>query len=377
MLFRSIKAAENVVVKNAGEICNYRVCLCSSGVKKNDLVGEGSVCTEVRTCQVSSQNGKTCGTNGVCTPVKTGEVTSTECVEKTGTSSQKSINSVFVNEIFAEETSFIIENNEELLSNLEEGSYLFEYKNETYVFSIDSRDVNNKDLTIYVDSNVNGVYDENIDKKLSDVASEIKIMALEKKYSYSLKEGYNFVSFPFLVSNTDSRTAASLLQKLNEVYDDSIYSISKFNGNWKVVGQNSVLYDNNDFQLVPGQGYVIKASEDVDISIVGQPVKFDTTEDSAPILFNLGWNLVGLYGEGIRSYTAESLLDSLNSYQKVDFTADNVSKWDTEVQMYEGLQKTYENGTPMVYGFDFPLQTQSSYFVRVLQGYGNWNPDVK
>lgn len=371
------KAAQNVLVKGVGEKCDEAVCICSGGVHKNKLVGEGTVCVGVTVCTKFNE-GKSCGVNGICgyIPVKIFEGIAS-CIESSVSTSDGIKNISLVNKVYADESSVIMDNNVGLLSNLVEGSYLFEYDNETYTFSVDSNDISNKDLTIYVDTNTNGVYDESVDKKISDVASEIKIMALEQKYSYSLKEGYNFISFPFLVSNTDSRTAASLLKTLNDVYDSPIFSISKFEGSWKVVGQNSVLYDNNDFQLIPGQGYVIKASRDINISIVGQPVKFDTTQDSAPILFNLGWNLVGLYGEGVKPYTAESLLDSINSYQKVDFTADNVSKWDTEVQMYEGLQKTYENGTPMVYGFDFPLETQSSYFVRVLQGSGNWNPDVK
>ena len=187
----------------------------------------------------------------------------------------------------------------------------------------------------------------------------------------------NFVSLPFLLSEEYGRTASGLLQNLNEIHSNAIYSISKYDGTWKIVGQNVEVYDANDFQLLPGQGYIFKAKRDVKISLWGHPIQFETTEDSAAITFFKGWNLIGLYGNNIKQYTAKSLIQDINAYQPIDFTANNVTKWDAEVQRYEGLQLDIENGAEMEYGFDYNLNTLQGYFVRISEGTGNWQPSVR
>lgn len=370
-----------------GEQCpdTESMCRCSGGTKDGKVVTPGEFCPERVgiSCFVGDHlDGEICSTSGfVCSGGKC--VENTDSIKSSDKKSSGIVGEGFVGEVLAQEDSavyadYILDPENGYISGLSAGTYTFEWNGETYAFRVieEQIEANNGELDIYIDVNNNQMYDSE-DEKLTKYGSQIKISTSVRTYDYNLRTGYNFISTPFLVSNPNTRTAASLLDTLNKQYIDAFYSISKFDGTWKAVGQSSILYDTNDFQLVPGEGYVIYAKEDIDISIIGQPVKFDETGDSAPVLFNLGWNLVGLYGSGIRNYTAESLLDGLNSYQEIDFTADNVSKWDEEVQMYEGLQKTYENGTPAVYGFDFPLQTQKAYFVRVLEGSGNWNPELK
>jgi hypothetical protein len=275
-------------------------------------------------------------------------------------------------QVLGEETtksSYIIDQKTGLISSIEQGSYLIEYQGEYYSFDVVNDISSGNSISIYLDENSNGVFDEGTDVKVSDVASEIDIIALKQRYDYELIEGLNFISLPFLISGEDYRTAAGLLTKLNEVYDDAFYSISKFDGRWKIVGQNVEVYDNNDFQLLPGEGYMIKAKRDVDISIVGQPVQLETEEDKSPIYMTQGWNLIGLYGTGIKSYTAKTLIEDIN---KDNFTADNVTKWASDKQMYEGFQ--ISDGEE--YGFDYPLNILESYFVRIIEGKGNWQPSL-
>jgi hypothetical protein len=272
-----------------------------------------------------------------------------------------------ISSIKASSEGYILDHKTGIFTEILEGLYIFEYNGEMYEFSVNP---NEKEILVYIDSNGNDIYDESIDTKVSDIASEINIVALEQSYNYELTEGFNFVSFPFLISGEEYRTAAGLLQKLNEVYNDAIYSISKYDGRWKIVGQNSELYDANDFQLLPGQGYVIKAKEDVSITLTGQPVKYDTTTDTAPVTLFEGWNLIGLYGTGVKTYTAKTLIADINAS---DFTADNVTKWVRDKQMYEGFQFS-EN---QEYGFDFPINSLESYFVRILEGRGNWQPKLR
>jgi len=268
---------------------------------------------------------------------------------------------------------FVIDQKEGMFVNIQDGQYVFEYEGEKYYFSINEMSGSAK---VVIDKNNNQQYDEGTDILVSDLASTVQIEPIELKYTYVLKQGFNFVSFPFLVSNQEYRTAASLLKKLNEVYKDTIYSIAKYDGSWKVVGQNVELYSANDFQLIPGQGYVIKAKDDVTIDVWGKPIKYDKDSPNAPVTLFKGWNLVGLYGSGVKQYTAKTLLEDINKYEKVDFSADNVSKWDNELQRYEGFQVADKNGVPTEYGFDYPIYLLNSYFIRVQNGEGNWQPEL-
>jgi hypothetical protein len=277
-----------------------------------------------------------------------------------------------VNQVLAEESSqYIIDPATSLVKGLQIGSYAFEYQGEIYMFDVSKYNVSgsNSGVFVYIDKNSNQKFDEDEDIMISEIASVVNIISMSQSYKYSLTEGLNFVSFPFLISGEEYRTAAGLLTKLNEVYNDSIYSISKFDGRWKMVGQNVEVYDNEDFQLLPGEGYMIKAKQDIDISIVGQPVQLESTDDNSPIYLSQGWNLIGLYGTGIKTYTAKTLIQDINTN---NFTSDNVTKWAKDKQMYEGFQMT--DGEE--YGFDYPLNQLESYFVRITEGKGNWQPSL-
>ena len=360
-----------------GQKCTGDKCLCVSGSDKNDEIGEDSYCRQVTQChnsggmgvpplninegEVCSTDGKTCQ-NGKCE----GRVPDS-AQNDSNTLARKAVLSAY-----ASSNEYILDPETGMFTEIPIGSYLFEYEGNTYGFTISPYNPNSRadEISIYIDQNDNGKYDEGTDIKVSDIASKINIITLQTKFDYSLKEGLNFVSFPFLVAGEEFRTAAALLQRLNEVYNNSLYSISKFDGGqWKIVGENVQLYDNNDFQLLPGVGYMIKAKRDINISILGQPVQFESESDTAPIYFSQGWNLISLYGTKVKSYTAKSLIEGINAD---NFKADNVTKWAKDKQMYEGFQ--LENKEE--YGFDYPLNKLESYFVRITQGKGNWQPSL-
>jgi hypothetical protein len=379
----------------SGELSNFPIkCYCTSGVDAGKTIGEGEWCRDVRggACSSVKNTDKVCGRDGkTCIEVETTAYTSgsgpkkfiwscegpvKESVSQTeeGSSliadlkrSAMALDSSISGEVLGE---FIIDSNTGMFTEIEEGTYLFEYEGKVYSFSVEPGIVEEQSdgVLIYVDENENGKYDDG-EIRVSELAATVEIITIEKNYRYSLKEGLNFISLPYLVSYDDVRTAAGLLTRLNEVYDDAFYSISKFDGRWKIVGENVELYDNNDFQLLPGEGYMIKSKEDIEITIKGRPVKFETESDEAPITFSRGWNLIGLYGTNIKTYTAKSLIQDINAD---DFTADNVTKWAKEKQMYEGLQ--ISEGEE--YGFDYPLNQLESYFVRITEGKGNWQPKL-
>ena len=259
------------------------------------------------------------------------------------------------------------------------GEYIFEKDGEMYFLGLTQEEINKNSgqLKIYVDTDGNGKYEEDKDSKISDFGSIVKVSTLSQTYIYDLEPGYNFITFPFLSIAAEQRTAAGMLSLLNHTFKDSIYSISKYDGRWQIVGQNEQLYGNEDFQLVPGHGYIIKSKSKQTISILGKPIQFKEQGDNAPITFYPGWNLIGVYGSEVKQYTAKSLIQSINKYEPVDFTANNVSRWESDVQRYDGFQLSNENGIDIEYGFDFPINTLQSYFVRILQGKGNWQPELK
>jgi hypothetical protein len=369
----SEKAAINVVNVEKGQQCSHENgCICG-----NTMVVENSYCPEVSRCSVSVTSyagqeaetpineGKVCSTNPTKHTCQNGECKPAEVQGIQDQNRDQSILRNFVNEVNANSEEYVLDPATGMISDITDGVYIFEYQGESYVFEMED----DESVVIFIDKNSNGKYDEGGDVLVSDIASEINIVALEQRYDYELVQGLNFISLPFLISGEEYRTAAGLLTKLNEVYDDVFYSISKFDGRWKIVGQNVEVYDNNDFQLLPGEGYMIKAKEDINISIVGQPVQLETDEDKSPIYMTQGWNLIGLYGSSIKSYTAKTLIEDIN---EDNFTADNVTKWASDKQMYEGFQLS--DGEE--YGFDYPLNILESYFVRITEGKGNWQPSL-
>ncbi|MDY0096927.1 MAG: hypothetical protein RBS01_01075 [Candidatus Dojkabacteria bacterium] len=375
--------AMEITVLSPGELCSAeedKGCLCKGGYDNNQYIANGERCIDVYSCWISigeehSRDGRVCRRDGrVCD--------GNNCVDSTtvkGVSSQIEISEQAYAQTEGSTNEYILDPQTGMIGGLEEGSYIFEHQGKTYLFSVTSENLNINDgnILIYIDSNANAIYDEGVDTKITDLASKIEITTLQQTYNYSLKQGFNFISVPFLISNNESKTAAGLLTNLNEVYNNSIYSISKYDGKWKVVGQNSKVYDNNDFQLIPGQGYIIKASRDIDISIVGQPVKFESSADNANITLFEGWNLIGMYGTNVKQYTAKSLIQGINASNNPKFTANNVTNWESDVQRYDGFQLDVENGVEIEYGFDFPIKFLQGYFVRVTEGQGNWQPELR
>ncbi len=372
-------------------------CYCFKG-SLSTMVITGEYCLETRPiwyqlantqCIDGSSEGDICRPNGTtCVPRadNTGWPAGTLFCEKPKVGSNRIIDSnkkidIFsfikkkiISKVKAENTGtpYLLDSKTGLFLNLPVGTYIVEYQGQEYSLYVDTIGDDVKTL-LYIDTNDNKIYDEGIDTNLSENAALLNLVQIQGEYTYTLKTGFNFVSFPFLVeTSNDANTAAALLLDLNDKYQNSIYSIAKYDSSWKIVGQNAQLYDANDFQLIPGQGYVIKAKNDVTFTLKGQPVRYESSEDTAPITIVPGWNLIGLYGTNTKQYTAKSMLQDINAYDKIDFSANNVSRWDSEVQGYDGFQLD----TTTEYGFDYPINQLGSYFVRVQDGTGNWQPQL-
>ena len=269
------------------------------------------------------------------------------------------------------ETKYTVNTTAGIAEKLGAGTYIFEANGDEYIVYINEGD---EDKNIYLDVNENGAIDDE-DINVSEDFETINVKTIEKQFGYTLKEGFNFISFPFVFTDEDIKTASNLLTYLNDRYNNAFYSISKYDsGKWTIVGSNGGTYDQNDFQLIPGQGYVLKAKTDIYITLYGNEITYESDTDSAPVRFMPGWNLVGLYGTGVKSYTAESILTDITNYEPINFTAVNVSRWVESRALYEALQRDTD-GT--VYGLDFPIELKKSYFIKVTDGEGNWEPGIK
>lgn len=374
-------SANEIEVTPKGQKCQNDICLCETGT--DHKIEKEEFCIDVSTCDANEKHvcnkaGNTCkleNLNGYEIWDCTGDIKSSML-----TPTYKLISSILP-KAFAqanETKEYIIDSSTGLISGIESGIYTFEVDGTTYMFFVEKEalEANDGKILIFIDKDSNGIYNEGIDTKVSDFGSKILISTIQKEYTYNLKQGFNFVSFPFLNVNESARTALGLLEMLNTLTNGSVYSIAKYDSNWEIVGKNGDTYLSNDFQLIPGQGYVIKVTKDVEISIQGYPVEFDSLDDTAPITLFTGWNLIGVYGSKTKVYTAKTLLQDINSFEQVDFTADIVNGWDQEAQSYEGFVLESTNGIETEYGFNFPINTLKSYFVRVQNGKGNWQPKL-
>jgi len=223
--------------------------------------------------------------------------------------------------------------------------------NTYYIFYIETND--KKGFQMPVDPD-NPTEKEDIMLKSSSVSITYK--KVSSAQSYTLVKGINLVSFNFIPVSTDlgPLTAKGVIEEAAKK-DVTIQYISSFDGGRWAKGYTCK--DNkcsgNDFNIIPGKGYLVYVTEGGDISIGGYTLK-----SSVPVNLSGGWNLVGIHGY-TNAYTARTLIDSMN---KIDgITANNVTWWPTSKGMYEGLQVTEEQQ----YGFDFPISPTNGYFVRI------------
>ena len=58
--------------------------------------------------------------------------------------------------------------------------------------------------------------------------------------------------------------------------------------------------------------------------------------------------------------------------------ANTVSRWEESKSLYEGIQGEMNDQNMMeFYGLDFPISKQRAYFVKITEGSGNWEPELK
>ncbi len=191
---------------------------------------------------------------------------------------------------------------------------------------------------------------------LSENAYEISYEQKSTAQEYNIEEGINIISFNFVPTSTDSGAyMASDVISQAKTNDVDIEYISTFEGGrwYEAYSCSSDACTGTNFSIVPGRGYLVKATNAGTITIPGYNLK-----SSIPVAFSSGWNLVGIHGY-TTAYTARTLIDSINKIEGL--TSNNVSWWPISKGKYEGLQ--VENNTE--YGLDFAISPTNGYFVRI------------
>ncbi len=223
--------------------------------------------------------------------------------------------------------------------------------NTYYIFYIEANDKAGFQMPKDPD---NPTAEEDIMLKSSSAAITYEKVASSQ--SYTLVKGINLISFNFIPVAKDlgPLTAKGIMDEAAKK-DVTIQYISSFDGGrWsKGYTCKNDKCSGNDFNILPGKGYLVYATKGGEMTIPGYNLK-----SSVPVSLSGGWNLVGIHGY-TNAYTAASLIDSMNKIDGV--TANNVTWWPTSKGMYEGLQVTGEQQ----YGFDFPISSTNGYFVRI------------
>jgi hypothetical protein len=189
--------------------------------------------------------------------------------------------------------------------------------------------------------------------------AEVSVSRTTTGNEIELKQGVNIISFNFLPTKGGEEmklTSEDFLELVN-ISGRNVSSVSYFSGGqW----QGGTSYDFGEqkvvgasFDLIFGKGYVVIAEEDVTITVPGHDL-----QNSVPIAFSSGWNLIGVHGHNKR-YTAKSFIDSINSIEGLK--SNNVTWWPTNRGMYQG----YQVSDGQSYGQDFPISKDLGYFVRI------------
>lgn len=194
---------------------------------------------------------------------------------------------------------------------------------------------------------------------------EISVDKISKNYSIKVQPGFNIISLPFLPSKDGQnvyKVSDLIYDPANSQITGNIKGVARFeNGTWSSIYSISVSGEpyGNDFPLSFGKGYMIimdsNSPRNSVITIPGYDI-----EESIPVAFKPGWNLVGIHGYS-EEFTASSLIDSISEIKVL--TADNVTSWSAEKARYEGFQKDL----PGEYGFNFNIENDKGYFVRITE----------
>ena len=162
----------------------------------------------------------------------------------------------------------------------------------------------------------------------------------------ALQSGWNLIALQ--VSPTSLITASVLCDTLYTTVAGSAYEVDRWESSgWE--GHRCGIPANN-FTLLPGRGYFIRATKPVTWSVSGTPIVTHTS-----LALVAGWNLVGIGASAGAALTAPSGCTAMDGIAGTG-TVVEIDRW--EAGAWEG----HRCGLPVN---AFPLQAGRGYFVRL------------
>lgn len=170
----------------------------------------------------------------------------------------------------------------------------------------------------------------------------------------SIEKGVNFIEMPYHVNRDQIPivTARALITHS----ENRIIAVGLFrNDRWeKIVKNENGSINGQDFNLDPGESYLVIATEDIDIPvmIVGydNPLKLDSLK---------GWNLVPT------SLFENTSSDSKSILQNTTYTFINqIALWNNSSSIFD---YTLRDNSGQIYGNSLRISTQEGFFIKIPQ----------
>jgi hypothetical protein len=197
--------------------------------------------------------------------------------------------------------------------------------------------------TIYIDENLNGIFDEG-----EEVIDRDSLSLNEEALQYSLQEGWNLISIPMLDTNysDSSFIAQDILDAGATVVHVAKFTSGKFIIDSYRAGEVNI---SNKFNLTPGEGIFVFTNIRKTMEIKGKRITSPN-----PIVLENGWNLVGF--SGYDSLTTDSVFDSANA-KNLQLT--------TISQFENGIYSSVVQDEDTRFGNSFNIVDKRGYFIRV------------
>ncbi len=179
-----------------------------------------------------------------------------------------------------------------------------------------------------------------------------KINIEEEAFEYTFRKGLNLVSFPFIPE--EFNTASELWNYLHGNFVD-VKDIAKYDSGKFIIYSRtrSGEFSGDDFNLIPGEGYIIFTPESQGVVVF----RGNNIQDSVLLKMGVGWNLIGIVSD--KELTSKSFL---RSCRDVDIFCDVLSEYKNGRYNNSVLDEE-----ELFYGEDFVIDRKSGYFVRVGQ----------
>ena len=219
-------------------------------------------------------------------------------------------------------------------------------------------------IVYFDDKNGNGVKDEG-ELYLDNVESrgiELSLNKISEVVEYEITVVWNFVSFPMIMegeTTSQVKRASDLIDEFGAqgliithvvVLRDGVFWVYTT----RHMDTTDKIVIGEDFNILPGEGYIVYALDSSTISLAGKKV-----DGSLDIILNSGWNLVGIYHSDVEYFMSDDVISM--------FSEQN-SSIDTVTQFTSGRYQSYIVKEGRVFGFNFEVYPDKAYWIYMGEG---------